>query len=1007
MDRSVALIIINGYYMKFLMLIPLLFGMALTGCDNTVLSGVGGIPILSFSGSVAGHAKNVQIQAIGIDSNGLLNRDEEGKLLGDVYVTDSEGNFEGMALGVYTSSYLLLAKYSVASTQITCSIPENNGNCVDGDGKVFTFGQVFTVPASQLRCDIADSLGGCRSAAGETVAFNDTYSITESFEMMAVVNQIEDNDVFTITPVTHLAAKLALTEFVSDGIDCDDTACDTSAFINGRVTSQSIHEANSRVQQLFSLSTAFHVQTPFWTPLSNPSTADSIQKIERAKHGLLVATWPLLSMQRGESLLATLTWWQNSFLNNAGQLLGEDSRIDDTKELDLKSLYAAALDISGTQTDETVTVAASVFDAILKDLSFADLLDTATAFRGTDFPVAEGEQLLDEKVTLARDLVAKVQLWVADLEQKEYASFFDESGSTVMADNFNLMETRWDLFQKQLAPNVQGLFRPMTEFVHYALTCSVTVADCDTAYEYSDTVTLDSTGEQTLFTLSVNQANDLFPKLLMSGSFQETSSAGVTSTTFVFKETLVVETALGKSQLIVSDSSTPSVLFALSTDLTAGTLPQISVIDLNLPELKVQAKDTTDGYQELVYLGENITLTMVGVNDALFPSKPRHFNIHEMNLPGKIQYGSGDNADSIEFAITLISKNAFSFYTGADDELFQNLDFTLDTDAFKQFSQFGAVDYSSSKLAGFLQPSSDIEDKKITGETVEYVEEFSYANLDADLQGILGLTQAQFDFGGLGGLAYPGGKTAWVVWSESELDSGAGLKEGEMARQCLQVSGKWGCFDPQTVSSLGCGETYGVTQSTVRAVSEYFQANECIQNVNIDGAGIYAIGYGTAAITIETPYSLSFVKAVTLGFDSLNVRVLSRFKGDDNQAQPVAFLNVLGQALDEENISVSVSLTHNYQGIAGLDGLSFTDLAPLGDHTLWFAMGQQGGTSSDELTYYLQDGDIALTMKAFDKALDNDQPVGLIRYAGSLVATISREGGVYVIRYINDTWQVL
>jgi hypothetical protein len=432
--------------------------------------------------------------------------------------------------------------------------------------------------------------------------------------------------------------------------------------------------------------------------------------------------------------------------------------------------------------------------------------------------------------------------------------------------------------------------------------------------------------------------------------------------------------------------------------------PIISAIDLSLPELKVQAKnaDVAGDYQDLFYLGENIKLTMVGVNDALFPNKPTHFNIHEMDIPGKIQYGSGESEESMEFAVTLISKNAFSFYTGADAEIFPNLDFSLDVAALKQFSQFGDVDYSTSALAGFLQPSSDIEAKKVTSETVEYIEEFTYGNLDPDLQNIVALNQAQFDFGGFGALKYPGGMTAWVVWKES--DSGT----IETARQCVKASDKWACFDSQVVSSLGCGDTFGETQSSVRAIFEYLQTQECIQNVNIDGAGTYKIDYGVAPITLNTHYNLTFVEPITLGLDSLNVRVFSRFKDADKNDRPVAFLNILGKVLDQENISLSVSLTHNYKGNANLSGLSFTDLAPLGDHTLWFAMGQQGGTSSDELTYYVQDDDIILTMKAFDKTLDNgDKPVGFIRYAGSLVGTISREGSLYVVRYVNDTWQLL
>ncbi len=997
--------------MKFLILIPLLFGMGLAGCENTVLNGVGGIPNISFTGKVAGHAKNVQIQAVGIDSNGQPNRDSEGKLLGNIYVTDSDGQFEGLVQGAYTSAYLLVATYNEASTQVTCEIPSNVGSCSDGDGKAYTFGQTFTVPASLLRCDIADSLGGCRGGAGEAIAFNETYAISEGFEMWGGVNQIENNDILSITPVTHLSAKLALSEFVSDGLACDNSSCDTSDYINGMLTAQSIHEANSRVQKLFSLSSSFHVQTPFWTPLASVSSADSIQQIEHNKHGLLVATWPLFSKQRDESLKDTLNWWLESFLSHSGQLLSADPVTDATKEFDLESLFASALNVSSIETDSNLLTASKAFDGILNGAACSALLANLTTCSGSDYPVVEGEQLLDEKVALARDLVAKVQLWVADLEDKNYTSFFDDAGSTVMTEEFHLMSEKLALFQLQLEPDVQGMFRPISEFVYYSLMCPTHQDNCDTTpgYEYKDNVVFDV--ETGVFTLNYDLGENLYPKLFMSGSFHDSSSDGVEATTFTFNETLKVETALGLSQVIVSSSSTPNILFGLSGTVTADGKPDVTTIDLSFPELNVQAKkaDAVGEYQDLAYVGENFKLTLVAVNDALI-EKPKHFNIFEMDIPGKIQYGVGDSAESIEFAVTLISKNAFSFYTGADDEIFPDLDFALDVEAFSQFSQFnplsetGSVDYTTSQLAGFLQPSSDIDVKKAMQITLEYVETFNYSALEGSLQTILNLNETQ-QFNGLGALEYPGGMTAWAIWTES------GTSSVQMARQCLKVSGKWGCFDAQVVSSLGCGDTFGETQSSVRAIFEYFQANECIQNVTIDGAGIYDIDYNGTTIEPEVSYNLSFLKPITLGIDSLNVRVFTRFKDDDDSERPVAFFNVLGQILDEDNVSLSVSLTHNYLGNANLIGLSFTDLAPVGDHTLWFTMGKQGGESSDELTYYVQDGSITLALKAFDKTFDNEDPVGFIRYAGSLVATISNEGSnenpVYVIRYSNDTWQLL
>jgi len=990
--------------MKTLSLLPLLLGLSLGGCDNTENINIGGVANIHFSGTVAGgNAKNVIVQAVGINSNGQPNRDSNGEFVADVFVTDEQGHFEGIVQGAYGGSYLLVASFHGAEAQELCRIDELSGGCRDGDGNTFVSGQTITVPPTELNCPLADSLGGCKTDGGEAVSFNASYGVADDFQLWGVINQLEAGDVVSVTPLTHLAAKLALTEFVSDGLACTPATCDTSLFLNGMFTPQSIHEANSRVQQLFNIDSAFHVQTPFWSPLIGGTSSDTIKLVEQAKHGLLTLSWPMFAQQRNESLKATLDWWQASFIANEGQLLGEDTRAEALRELDLKSLYESAVAISNEQSDDNVSTAASVFNAIIIEPLFSNLLNTPTNFVGSDFPVAEGELLLDEKISQARDLVAKVQGWVADLENKEYASFFDEPNSTVMSDDFHTMSEKWALFQQQLAPDVQGLFRPMTEFVNYALSCVPSEESCDPSYIYKTSVSLIAVeGEEAEFVLSLNQGNDQFPKLYMKGKFENASTEATLATGFTFTDTVVVETLLGKSTLLVTQSSAPKVTFSLATELVAGSNPDISAIDLLLPDLQVEAKDIGDEeFQDLIFLGENISLTMVAVSDALFPNKPKHFNIYKLEIPGKIQYGAGDSVESMDVGLTIISKNAFTFYTGADDDLFPDLDFNLDLDAFKQYSQFGTVDYSTSQLGGWLEPSSDIEIKKTTSETVQYVEQFNYDSLELELKNILQLNDTQFSSGGYGALEYPGGITAWVVWKDSINDT------VEMARQCLKVSGKWGCRDPQVVSGLGCGDNYGETVTTVRKVFEYFQEEGCIANVNIDGAGIYEIEYGASAITTNTPYAITFSSPITLGLSSFNLRIFSRFLDINNDKRPVAFLNVLGQILDEEDITVSVSLTHNYQGFGSIAGLSYADLVPYGSQTLHFSMEQQGGDGSDLLTYLILDGDVALSMVALDQSLENDAPIGYIRYAGSLVATIGKEGSLYVVRYVDGSWQLL
>ncbi len=989
--------------MKLSNFVPLLVVLALSGCENSVEENVGALPNNNYSGVVAsGNVRNVTVQAIGIDSNGQPQRNSAGEFFADKFVVDELGRFKGAIQGAYSGSLLLVASFNTQAIEVTCGVSSTEGGCLDADNMAVEFSQSYSLAPSQVRCAVAL----CKDALGQNVALGQWYAVADDFQMWAVVNQIQDGDTLAITPVTHLAAKLAFTEFVSDGVNCTDGeagVCETSASINGMFSPQSIQEANDRVRQLFLMNKSFHVQTLPWSPYLDNAASDSILQVEQAKHGLLAATWQQFSFDRNENLKTTLDWWLASFINNEGQLLGDDAKVSLAKELDIKVLYENAQAIASENTaDDGVSLAAQVLASVLA----GGLTNNASAFKGVVYPNADEQVLFEEKIAAARALVEKVQTWISDLENKQYSSFFDEKDSTVMADDFELISQKWSAFQMQLAPTVQGLFRPMSEFVNYSLSCLPSAGNCATDYAFADQVTIDT--EENSFVLSVNQDSDQFPKLSMQGVFEDTSVDGVIRKTFTFSKTLIVETQTGRAQLVVDADNIPSIAFSLVSDLAVGVQPDISAMTLAIPSLKVDAKDPVlGGYQDLSLVGENVAMTMVAVSDALFPEKPKHFNILTMEVPGKIQYGSGEALESMDFAVTLTSKNAFTFYTGADEDIFPDLDFTLDLAAFKQYSQFGEVDFSTSQLSGWLQPPSDIEVKKITDQTVLYVQESTYENLENGLKNILQLNQTQFSSGGYGALEYPGGISAWVIYKNSIDDT------SQLARQCLKASGKWGCFDAQAVSSLGCGENYGEATSTVLNVFKYFQNKGCIDNVKIDGAGTYKIEYGAVDIVSNTAYPITFLKPVMLGLDSFNARIFTRFKDASNKKRPVAFLNILAQVLDEKNTSVGVSLTHDYIGFGGLDGLDLSGVVPYGAHTLWFAMGQQGdvlesdGTQSDALVYYIQDGSVTLSMKAFDRSAEHDEPLGYIRYSGSLVATIGKEGNLYVVRYVDDTWQLL
>jgi hypothetical protein len=83
---------------------------------------------------------------------------------------------------------------------------------------------------------------------------------------------------------------------------------------------------------------------------------------------------------------------------------------------------------------------------------------------------------------------------------------------------------------------------------------------------------------------------------------------------------------------------------------------------------------------------------------------------------------------------------------------------------------------------------------------------------------------------------------------------------------------------------------------------------------------------------------------------------------------------------------------------------------PYGERTLWFSIGNSAEAEQDSVVYYILDNTVSLVMTAFDYTSGDDYhdaPLGYIRYANQLIGTLRKESGLYVVRYIDGSWQLL
>ena len=965
------------------------------GCDNSVEENVGGLPNIQLSGSVlAGNVRYAKVQLVGIDQYGQPQITSDGGYVGQVYrVNNDNGQYSAYFNGAYTGALMAVASYDDYEYTITPATA--------------TTAAVTEQRQTQLRCVLPD---GCRTEAGATASYGEWYDAPADFEMWSLVHNAQSVSQLNISPLTHLSAKLAFADYITNGTNCTfgtdgtDGSCMGEILTNAIVTPESAYEANSRVQKQFLLSDGVAPNIAPWVQ-GTESSSDSVAQVDEAKHGLISMALMLRSLQSDVGLMTELAEWTSTYLDHQGQWYGND-QTNAPAEVDFEDVYSLAVQVEaqytaaqGNLSDSALSSAAAAYNAEISSL--ANQVSTIT---GDALPIVEGADTLQERVAASKAFIADVRSWVTELEQQNYAPFFDDE----IDAEIKAMELQWDAFNQTLAPVLSEFFLPMAQLTEYALSCiRTTSGNCDAGHVLHSlngtAITFDPTQQSIRYEL--NQDNDSFPKIFMVGGFDDVYEQSAQKKYFSFTQDVVVETAAGAVRLDVTSGAVPLLEITLGSELSQDTAPDLKAIDVTLPGVLVRAKDVlaaTTTYLPVYFSSEDFVFSLYGTKDATRPSEPVHFNIASVDIQGEILNGTSELADSVGVGITINSENYASHY---GNERFPSLDVSLDKVAFHSMTQFEGVDVSTSTLGGWLVRNADVIDNEVIPLGISYSEESQYTNLDASLRTILDL-DSPVDFG-YGELSYAGGKTALVVWRNS-------VSETEMStRQCLEVSGTWACFTAVSMSELGCGNSYGAKTGSINDAFNYLKSENCIAQVKIDGRGVYDIQYSDGVdLSSGDQFDIQLNQASVLGISSMSLRTIGKFNDADGNQLERALISVLGSATDEDNITLGMSVTHGYYGFGGISGLSFLDVIPQGDRSLWLAVGHSEN-DADATVYYVSQGIVTLTLSAFDYSEDeandkfHDQPLGYVRYDDQLLGTLRKEGDLYVIRYIDGSWQVI
>lgn len=959
--------------MRILTILALCF---LHGCSNSVEENQGALPNIHITGTVLnGNVRYAKLKLVGIDQYGQPQRDSDGVLLGDTYYTDESGRYSAYIQGAYVGPLLAVAQYDSYSVTLTS----------DADEQASTIEQRST----QIRCALTN---GCRNEAGDSVDFGEWYDAPEDFELWSIVNDGHLASEINISPFTHLSARLAFSEFQWDGTgSCDASSCDGSITINSLITPQKIHEANTRLQGIFGFdSNIANYISPF-SPFA--TTEQNLDAQDTFKHGLLTLAWQYRVRESSSDLMSVLNHWlTDSFLNNQGQLY-EDGSSSAPTQWDLKTAYedAIALHAELNLDDATSQTAIAAMQSRLS--SFGDAI---TNVQGGTY-----DETLEEKITSAKQTVAKIQSWFIDYETKNFVNFFDAGTAT----QIHSLEQDWEEYQGVLGPQLQSVFSPMVQIVDYALQCLATQTSntqCDTSSTY--------VFEDTTASVEFNAVNNQFtyssitqPNTNITGQISTDDTAGLIKT-FTFTQDINVESDAGLGIVQSRSDNRASITVHLEEAISIGQVPEMNRIELNWPKLTLKAKDTINGgYFAFDYIADDVSVVLQGVKDPWREAEPYHFNIESVNVSGVLS----DDQNSVIVDVILNGDNVDLHYPS---NRFPNLDVVWSASDFKRFMRFeeGAMD--AAQLAGFVALPSDV----ILGETlpsaVEYLEIDRYSSLDSALQAELNLSGLfRFEFGAL---EYPGGHTGLAVYKTTSSSR-------PLVKQCEESNGVWSCSDSGLLENLGCSSLFvndtGYSDDASVADAFLFLKNDtdssgvgCIPQVKIVGRGVYDIEYGAITeFSAGDLFDVTLDEPTLLGLSSFSLRLISN---DNGVGSSPIYFNVTGAINDPENVNVLVSLTHGYYGIGNTGILGLEAIIPFGERTIWFLLGKDESEFSDALVYLFLDGQVEITMTAFDYAagsVDHSEPLGYIRYDEQLVGTLSQENGLYVVRYVDGSWQLL
>lgn len=984
------------------LLFPALVAGLVTGCSGNGSSSSSTVAVTVQAGQE--DLDNALIRSITITEAGLPNEDAEGRNVYSQYVTDAQGAVSAT-----------IASEEVQLFQVV-------GRIADADKDL---------DATTVRCQW---VAGC-SADGTSYSFGTDVARIDGLGWRSVVYDASKNERVRLTPLTDLAAQLAFDYVYNESADAGDTSSGVADVTvgwteTGYYSAYSVEQAVSQVSKVFGITSVQNAepadltQIGEWTRVSAGSQ-DSI------RYGALLSAWNHLAESYSGDFTSAVA---AEFSADKGQVLEKSNTL--TRVLTLNDLYQAAitnlqaLSISNTSVQANVT---AVITGLQADVS-ALTEDTFTSQVPASLTTLLGSSNYDDFVLGIKRTKAFVEV------MRNYNDTFFEDGYKAQVDSYVDM---LKAVGNDNAANLDAIVKAFheTEQLYLATVLADSGNSCAdiSAYSWATQCSFNASTE----IMTLNNGAITVSQMVADVNTTDSDDSPTSSNAIdvLIKGTYTDGTLRFDVDNTYTDddptkdiTSSSGVRVYYTTAVSGLADPAGNeIIGYEIRWSDFSLTDTSGSFatENGVTAGEvtgSFRLFYRGVRDPLDSNSALHFNIDTAVLNGRISDVVGDDSDSDKNYTTLYvagsATNASDFYPE------------------KEFASFNGF-FTPNASAGFTKGDTisnlltyQTGSETLSGQDVQYLD----VQLMANGEHLDGSRRYRF---------YPTVQRADVndLDGDGDTDELVATHDIEICEYGTdKVSGNWvmtGCLPKQRLYSA---------RDVQQAINDLWEAG-VFSRIQVPGRGTYFVTW--PATLTDGCYALDSLMsgATSLPGELYDPMVLgltsARLTTEVNlSGEPDSLLDIAVTAETAERYSVTAGLSHDYSSItsstvylgtgSSLDRIlfsydtdsSFSTTGSVAIYKDGVSLTLEDGTTStvdSSLTAFLKqaynptplpykyvngsDGNYDLCVTANQAEVTNttalEDSVFYLNFRDVVYGRIRQENGVWVIRYIDGSWELL